>query len=243
MNSIHRAQPSGEITEMTLGGKTYPVVRIGNLYWTAANLDYYDEDCGYIDTNIYPSINSTNATVVNNLKTMWTTSRACGHYQYAPQEYDEGYGILYNYAATAYINDTVLANSDWRVPTQADCINLIESVGGYEYAGQKLKSTTGWAASNNGVPYGTDEYGFNAKATGGRFGYDSNTNSSNRGKFSGVTEWSYIWCITRYPSDNNLRQVLSFSRNSNNCMLNNNYGYSTGDLDKGSPIRLCMNAV
>jgi len=71
------------------------------------------------------------------------------------------YGRLYawNAAMTA-------CPSDWRLPTDADWDNLVETAGGSNVAGEKLKSKTGWNNDGNG----TDEFGFSALPGGGIWG-------------------------------------------------------------------------
>lgn len=40
-----------EPTEVEIGGKTYPVVKIGNQYWMAENLDYQFDGCAIAPTS------------------------------------------------------------------------------------------------------------------------------------------------------------------------------------------------
>ena len=48
----------GELKEIVIGGKTYPVVKIGNLYWTAQNIDYVDHNILLGGTPTYDYNNS-----------------------------------------------------------------------------------------------------------------------------------------------------------------------------------------
>ena len=64
------------------------------------------------------------------------------------------YGKLYNWYA---VNDPRgLAPAGWHVPTDAEWTELINSLGGGELAGAKMKSTTGWVDNRTA----TNESGF-----------------------------------------------------------------------------------
>jgi len=64
----------------------------------------------------------------------------------------------------------------WRLPGDADWMELADYAGGEETAGKKLKSKTGWKDKGNG----TDEYGFSA-LPGGGFGCCSYTSTGVAG--------------------------------------------------------------
>ena len=117
-----------------IGGRRYPVVKIGNQLWMAENLDYAPSGV---------SIGS-NAWYYNDDETTY------GWNGYK-------YGLLYNKEAC----DIIISNitDDWRVPTDADYTNLVQFVG-VDFS-TKLKSKTGWSSNNgidsfgfNGVPSG-----------------------------------------------------------------------------------------
>ena len=57
MNSIYRdGEPEPSIDSVEIGGRTYRVVRLGDQYWIAENLDYVYDGCTlHTDTNTMPS--------------------------------------------------------------------------------------------------------------------------------------------------------------------------------------------
>jgi uncharacterized protein (TIGR02145 family) len=70
-----------------------------------------------------------------------------------------GTQYYYNWSAAVRVADSI---PGWHLPTYNEIYNLYRAVGGYNTAGTKLKSTSGW--NNNGN--GTDDYGFNALPVG-----------------------------------------------------------------------------
>ena len=85
------------------------------------------------------------------------------------------YGRLYDWAAAMSA-----CPAGWRLPNCEDWNNLVQTAGGNDAAGRKLKSQTGWNWNNHSGgsanSNGTDEFGFSALPGGGRqlngrFGY------------------------------------------------------------------------
>jgi len=74
------------------------------------------------------------------------------------------YGRLYDWETAKTV-----CPSSWHLPSHDEWTALIDFVGGTSTAGTKLKSKTDWE-SYNGIPAGTDEYGFSA-LPGGSGGY------------------------------------------------------------------------
>ncbi len=72
------------------------------------------------------------------------------------------YGYLYNWGTAKKVCPT-----NWHLPNNAEWTTLIASLGGYEVAGKKMKSATGWDLKE-GVNYGNNESGFNALPGGYR---------------------------------------------------------------------------
>ena len=100
-----------------IGGRKYPVVKIGNLYWISENLDYIDEQ-------------------------FYTT-----YHQYEPTAlkingHDE-YGKYYNYHGRQRIRD--ILPEGWRVPQSSDFSNLINVVGSNNSS--LLRTDTQWSNS------------------------------------------------------------------------------------------------
>ncbi|MCL2220327.1 MAG: fibrobacter succinogenes major paralogous domain-containing protein [Chitinispirillia bacterium] len=108
------------------------------------------------------------------------------------------YGRLYDW------DDAMTAcPAPWRLPSDEDWDSLALAAGGqrendynWEVAGNKLKSTTGWACV--GLDYGgklvfgngTDEFGFSALPGGWR----------GVGKFGNAGDYGYWWSATEYDA-------------------------------------------
>ena len=153
---------------VTIGGREYVVVTIGNQQWMAENLDYKFSGCA-IGEGISASEPRAN------------------YYQNNEATYgDNGnrYGLLYNWIAVNYLetHKDELLPSGWHVPSKTEWDTLIAEVGGASVAGTKLKSTTGWSSGN-----GDGTYGFDAYPAGQR-----NKNSS----FMDVGYNAYFWTAT-----------------------------------------------
>lgn len=75
------------------------------------------------------------------------------------------YGKLYNWYA---VNDARgLAPAGWHIPSDMEWKQLTDQLGGNELAGNKLKSSQGWARHGNG----TNESGFGGLPGGYRYDY------------------------------------------------------------------------
>lgn len=149
-----------------IGGRRYPVVKIGNQLWMAENLDYKFE---YNGSTLPIGPSGTPSTP------------AAWYYSNNEDAYgiDGTYkcGLLYNWYATKYLDDnkaTLLPNG-WHVPSRTEFDTLATAVGGTSAAGTKLKAldnsiATGFPSGWNG----TDEYGFKALPAGDRLngGFD-----------------------------------------------------------------------
>lgn len=130
-------------TSVTIGGRVYPIVKIGNQIWLAENLDFKFSGCN-IGGSGTPS--TPNAWYYNNDEATYGIDgvRKCG--------------LLYNWYAVKLLNDN---RSElipgWHVPTNDEWTALANAVGGTSTAGTKLKaSNVSWASSWGG----TDDYGF-----------------------------------------------------------------------------------
>jgi uncharacterized protein (TIGR02145 family) len=72
-------------------------------------------------------------------------------------------GKLYNYSAAT--DSRGICPTGWRLPAKQDWDMLVSTLGGFEVAGKRMKSTTGWDFNGNG----TNSSGFNAKPGGFRW--------------------------------------------------------------------------
>ena len=143
-----------------IGGRRYPVVKIGNQLWIAKNLDYkfdYNGSTLPIGDSGVPSTPA--AWYYNNDENLYGID---GTYKC---------GLLYNWYAANYLdnNKNTLLPNGWRVPSQNDFDDLSNAVGGASIAGTKLKAldnsvTISFPSGFNG----TNDYGFNALPAGDR---------------------------------------------------------------------------
>jgi len=96
------------------------------------------------------------------------------------------HGRLYTWAAA--MSACPLAGSDWRLPSNQEWQTLVEYAGGgYEVAGKKLKSTSGWGDPEDN---GTDEYGFSGLPGGRRIDQ----------RFINIDVYGIWWTATEYSS-------------------------------------------
>lgn len=163
---------------LQLGGKSYPVVTIGNLKWIAHNLDYIDEN------------------IVIGSSTSTTENR--GNY-FNDDENIYGwngrkYGLLYNTSSIEYI-DSILTDG-WRTATSTDWDNLIASAG-----------STNQEASNNlrsdNMPYypqgeGNNSLGMNMLLSGVRGSNGNYVYSGTLGKQEGFYNGSALYIYNIY---------------------------------------------
>ena len=143
---------------VTIGGRDYPFVKIGNQLWLAENLDYKFQYSGST-LPLNPNSNPYSAAA-------WYYNR-----NEATYGIDGTYkcGLLYNWYAAKYLNDNkdTLLPEGWHVPSESEWWTLFSSIGGRENSAPKLKAldssvTSNWPSGWNG----TNDYGFNALPTG-----------------------------------------------------------------------------
>ena len=139
-------------TSVRIGGKRYPVVKIGNLLWMAQNLDY-------VDSNI----------ILGGTPTYDYDYPHAWYYQNDESQFGwngKKFGLLYNNLAAEYLetNKSTLLNG-FRVPQESDYQHLETSIGSTDFI-KKLKSTSYWNTP------GTNESGFNMVPGGACSGAD-----------------------------------------------------------------------
>lgn len=167
-NSWDYASYEVPLTGVTINGRKYPVVKIGNLLWMAENLDY--RWTGLATSYDYGS----------------STVPRANYYDNDSATYGENgnkYGLLYNRPAAKYLEDnkTELGiPAGWRVPTSTDISALLNVAG---TGGAKIKSIDGWDDEESA---GTNETGFNLYPTGRRY-----SNS-----FDYIGRMSILWTCT-----------------------------------------------
>ena len=160
-------------------GQIYKTVVIGEQIWMAENLNYelpsgskcYDEDPANCET--YGRLYSW--AVAMNLPESCNTSLCA-------DKIDEPHrGIC---------------PEGWHIPSDEEWGVLVEYAGGSSTAGTKLKSSTGWNP-HDGVPTGTDNFGFSALPGGyGGSGGDF-YNVGNLGYWWSASEFGYYYAYLR----------------------------------------------
>ena len=162
-------------------------VKIGKQIWMTKNLDV--------------SIFRNGGTIRHaSTKEDWQDAASKGegawcYYNYDPKN-GEKYGKLYNWYAVK--NSRGLAPKGYHIPSDAEWTILTEFLGGEYVAGEKLKSTSGWANGGNG----DNSSGFNG-LPGGYCGYD--------GLFASMTEDGYFWSSSEYNTSGAWGRSLSYS--------------------------------
>lgn len=170
-------------------GNVYPVIKIGNQYWMAANLrvsHYRDGDPIFNVGDSAQWINYGN-----------THFGAWCNYN---NDFVNGavYGKLYNWYA---VNDPRgLAPKGWHIPTNKDWDTLIANLTkGQE--GQELKSIHFWKGDADSLKPNRDKYRFSALPGGRRF---------DDGNFYFLTSNGYFWSSSEFDRDTAYYQRLSF---------------------------------
>lgn len=148
--------------------KTYKTVKIGDQVWMAENLNY--NSCFSYCYGEEPSnMQNSNPGLCNK------------------------YGRLYKWEAA-----TEACPGGWHLPSKDEFETLIQTVGGSDNAGIKLKSVDGWKFEKKET-VGTDEYGFTALPGGYRMEYDFSGYVSQNVKsydFIGDKTAAYFWSST-----------------------------------------------
>ena len=159
-------------------GNTYPVVKIGNQYWMAKNLEVKE----YRDGTSIPEIMD---------NTQWdeaTIGAWCQYNNNSSYEYE--YGLLYNYFAIS--NPKGLCPSGWHIPSNTEWDELFNNYGGREVGGNALKET-GTAHWYDGG--GTNIDGFTALPGGMRSGSSGIFYNAPPGDLSPD---GWFWSISTY---------------------------------------------
>ena len=144
-------------------------VKIGKQVWMTKNLDV-DR---FRNGDVIPEVKNAKQWI----KASKNKKAAFCYYDHDPKN-GAIYGKLYNWYA---VNDPRgLAPKGYHVPSDAEWTVLIGFLGGESVAGEKLKSTSGWANGGNG----DNSSGFNG-LPGGYWG--------GNGHFYFITDYGYFW--------------------------------------------------
>jgi uncharacterized protein (TIGR02145 family) len=156
-------------------GNNYPIVKIGDQWWMAENLN----------TTVY---NDGTPIPFETDSATWSNLVAHGYCWYNSNVGNKDtYGALYNWFT---VNSGKLAPIGWHVPTDEEMTTLTTYLGGDSIAGGKLKETgiTHWRTPNAGA---TNESGFTALPAGHR---DVN------GSYNVMGDEGYWWSQTEYDT-------------------------------------------
>jgi uncharacterized protein (TIGR02145 family) len=102
------------------------------------------------------------------------------------------YGKLYNWFAVT--DPRGLAPTGWKLASDADWVQLVNSVGGQSLAGTRMKTTSGWSEGNNG----TNESGFTGLPAGYRVENGTFVNLGSIGTWWSTTESKTFEAIDFY---------------------------------------------
>ena len=143
------------ITIKDIDGNSYDAAKIGKYYWTLQNLRTTKYNDGKTIT-FAPTNHDA-----------WRNSAGAYTNVEDKPENKNKQGLLYSWHAADKPN---LCPEGWRVPTEAEWLDLIDNVGGSATAGKELKSENGWKAfeGSDKKTAGEDNYMFNAMPTGYR---------------------------------------------------------------------------
>lgn len=168
--------------------ETIPTIKIGNLIWMTNNLD--------VDT-------FRNGDTIPEAKTYYALDsfarlkQAAWSYYNNHKDPKSSYGRLYNWYA---VNDARgLAPKGFHVASKNEWLSLIDTLGGKENAGLKLKSNREWTKSNGPFPNNVQSNGFNALPGGYQW--------ASGGGFSFKHETGFWWTSTAISSS----QAVNFS--------------------------------
>lgn len=203
-----------------IGGRNYPIVQIGNLYWMAKNLDYKWDGL----------IISADEIGNNNIAAQYRNAdeRTYG--------YDGTYkiGLYYSWKAAKHLNDNrSLLPEGWRVPSKSDFEALINDIGGSQnykkLAAVENSVTQGFPNYNFG---GTDDFGFKGVPSGyWSYGYMNFNSSMDLWSTTTNNQSSYYLNLAV-----NVVQVPSLWQNSGLCIRLCKYANSVHIGDNDYPI-------
>ncbi|MCQ2360615.1 MAG: hypothetical protein MJ009_03930 [Paludibacteraceae bacterium] len=182
---------SEDLTVTDCQGYVYPVVKIGKQYWISENMQ-----CTKYDTQ------SEKAGIVLQASKGYIDGRHSAGYNELSNSKRARLGLLYNWsAAMGYSeNETKQQNgkyigkrqgicpNGWHIPSRSEYVELVNSCGGEEVAGQHLTSSIGWYED---VGSGDNKCGFSALPSG----------YSNGDEVNGVGYLCYLWTCDASDED------------------------------------------
>jgi len=169
---IFTTLPASANTVIDIDGNVYNTITIGTQVWMSENLKTTHYQNGFV---IPTGLSDGN----------WgtTTSGASAIYNNDAAN-NITYGKLYNWYAA--IDSRKIAPQGWHVPTKAEWLTLINTLGGFDMAGGKMKETglTHWNTPNSGA---TNSSAFTGLPAGNRI---------NTGAYNYIGNGGYWWSTT-----------------------------------------------
>jgi uncharacterized protein (TIGR02145 family) len=193
----------GKMTDQD--GNTYKTITIGTQTWMAENLRVTK----YRNGDLIPIVN---------LSQEWNdelkTGALCSYENTADKNKVATNGLLYNWYAA--VDNRNIAPAGWHVPTANEWATLVNTLGGENLAGGKMKEagTTHWTSPNTGA---TNENGFNASPAGLR--------SNEQARFGELKSFVGYWTST-IDAENEERAFYYVLRNEDSNCLRDNFPYT-----------------
>ena len=179
-------------TVIDYDGNVYHIVKIGTQVWMVENLKVTHYRNGTPIPNVHDNAKWPHAT--NGAYCMVDNST----------EYKNTYGLLYNFYAVNNIRN--LCPKGWHVPSESECMTLINYLGGIDVAGSKIKDNRSnlWKNPNT---LATNESGFSGIPAGGRGRLSSAGDVGYYATWWSSTSYNsnYAWHWGLYPDKNSIR--------------------------------------
>ncbi|WP_299886766.1 FISUMP domain-containing protein [uncultured Lacinutrix sp.] len=157
-------QSSEPETVTDADGNVYNTIKMGNQIWMLENLKTtkYNDGSSIVQYNF--DVNGINWGSINNQEAFyrWPDTNDLNNVVDEELPFDY-YGAMYNHWA---IESGKLAPDGWRIPTEADFVELVNFLANEGHTGNEatvLKTETGWLPSSEN---GTNLYGFNTLPNG-----------------------------------------------------------------------------
>jgi uncharacterized protein (TIGR02145 family) len=180
-------------TPVTYGGEAYNTVKIGSQTWMARNLNY---DVPGNDSDVCYGNDAENCVKYGRLYD-WATAMAL-----------PGCGYGTSCASQIQAKHKGICPTNWHIPSDDEWSTLFDYVG--SPVGTRLKASTGWNPYD-GVPAGTDEFGFSALPGGYGNSAGSFDNAGNYGYWWSATEGNGYYAYYRYMDYLNEHALWSYN--------------------------------
>ena len=174
-------------------GNIYHTVKIGTQVWMVENLKVTHYRDGTPIPNVYD----------NDKWPLATDGAYCLVNNYSI-EYKNTYGVLYNFYSV--INRHKLCPEGWHVPSESECMTLINYLGGKDVAGAKIKDN-GSNLWKTKTTYATNKSGFSGLPAGGRGRLGSPGDVGYYATWWSSTSYDslYAWHWGLYPDKSSIR--------------------------------------